>query len=210
MKCRNSTHWPFQKVHCITCTMTISAKVGPSTSGFLSSKEAIKRLLTYAPPNRSQTCNSYAQCLKHHLGWNSLCSRAQPTRRGTVRKKAQPPLHHYIRKQKRTKFCFSSTALLHSSSSSTSDRIDISDLSIFLQKSKSCKKREGNLTEGTDSQRFQKWKLMENYLTLTQVNWTWESLFKNKEVTMSFPNLWAITWPLISFLKCQLWHKTLT
>lgn len=59
--------------------------------------------------------------------------------------------------------------------------------------------RKGNLTKGTDSQRFQKWKLMENYLTLTQVNWTWESLFKNKEVTMSFPNLWAITWPRFHF-----------
>lgn len=92
------------------------------------------------------------------------------------------------------------------SSSLTSDKIGISALGIFYRSQKAASKGKGfqqlplrNLTEGTESHRFQKWKLMENDLTLTQVNWTWESLFKDKGVIMPFPNLWAIAWPLISF-----------
>lgn len=115
-------------------------------------------------------------------------------------------------KTKLKKFCFSSAALLHSvsgaqsswRSSLTSDKVGTSDLNIFYRSQKAASKGKGfeqlplrNLTEGTESHRFQKWKLMENDLTLIQVNWTLESLFKGKGVTMPFPNLWAITWPLI-------------
>lgn len=147
--------------------------------------------LSYGPTYPTtwlQTCNSYAQCLRHHLGWHSPCSNTRLTWWDTERKKNWPSLHRYVRKQNGRKFC---------------EKMGFLKLSIIYRSQKAASTGKGflnsGLTEVTESQRFQKWKLMENELTLNQVNWPRESWSKDKGFTVPFPNLWAISWPPISF-----------
>lgn len=166
------------------------------------------------PTTWLQTCNSYAQCSRRHLGWNSPCWNTLLTWWDTERKKGWPSLHRCIRKQNGTMFCSSSNALPEAQSPTLVRKRVFRTLASSTEAKKL--QAEGrdltsSLTEVTESHRFQKWKLMENDLTLNQVNWPRESSSQDKGFTVPFPNLWAISQPPISFFfKCQLWHKATT